>query len=232
MLSVINLWKAWMSSWSFKALREHVKSRNEESELDIERIKSIDRAIDIYRYHLHQAKTQNDLVQAGTPREQMKLIFPSEENREEIWQRKIAIQANTQACIHSARAIHDLFAQLINSLILDSKVPVFKCDINIVTKELQSSDLKEHLQALLDSHEFKYVNAFVNTIKHRNIVEFGSLISFETNECGVRFKGFKFNGSTYDQKWAEDVLKVTLEVKNTVVTAGCILNRQLGIVDL
>jgi len=220
-----------MSSWSFKALREHVKScNNEGSELNIERIKSIDRAIDIYRYHLHLAKTQNDLVQAETPRDQMRLIFPPEENREEIWERKLAIQANTQACIHSARAIHDLFAQLVNSLVLDSEVPVSNCDINKVTKGLQSSDLKEHLRALLDSDAFKYVNAFVNTIKHRNIVEFSSLISFETNECGVRFKGFRFNGSEFDQMWVEDVLKVTLEVKNTVVTAGCILNRQLGIV--
>lgn len=221
-----------MSRWSFKALRGHIKSRNEESELDLERIKSIDRAIDIYRYHLHQAKIQNDLVQAETPREQIKLIFPPEENREEIWERKLAIQANTQACIHSARAIHDLFAQLVNSLILDSKVPVFKCDIYKVTKELHRSDLKEYLQELLGSDEFQYINAFVNTIKHRNIVEFGSLISFETNECGVRFKEFKFNGSKFDQMWAEDVLKFTLEVKNTVVTAGCILNRELGIVDL
>jgi len=32
--------------------------------------------------------------------------------------------------------------------------------------------------------------------------------------------------------WAEDVLKTTLEVKNTVVTAGCILNRELGVIDL
>jgi len=134
-----------MSSWNFKGLREYIKLCNKKSELDLERINSIVRAIDIYRYHMDQAKTQNDLVQAGTPREQ---IFPPEERREDIWERKLVIQANIQACIHSARAIHDLFAQLINSLILNSKISVFKCDIKKVTEELQSSDFKKTLTGL------------------------------------------------------------------------------------
>lgn len=218
-----------MSSWNVESLRKFVEAKHSDNTFAIENIKSIDRAIDIFRYHFEQAKSQNDLILADTPTEQMRLIFPPEDKREELWKRKLAIQANTQACIHSARSIHDLFAQLINSLLLSNPIAIHHCDVHKVTQKIEDIELKKAMSSLLDSYEFQYVNAFVNTIKHRNLVDFGASVSLVENKSGVQFKSFKFNDILYEKMWVEDVLILILEVKNTVVTAGPLLNKSLGI---
>ncbi|WP_413110771.1 hypothetical protein [Thaumasiovibrio sp. DFM-14] len=220
-----------MGCWNIKALKDHSIALNGEDKSTIERINSTSRAIDIFCYHLEQAKTQNDLTIGSTPREQMELVMPPEEKMLEVWKRKLAIQANTQACIHTARSIHDLFAQLVNGLLFQNPIAVHDCDVYKVTQKLEDGELKTALSNLLGSFEFKYVNAFVNTIKHRNLVDFGALVSFEENRSGVQFNGFKFKGEPYDKLWAEDVLKLTLTVKNTVITAGCLLNQEFGVID-
>jgi hypothetical protein len=226
-----------VGSWNFKALKDRSIAINGEDKLTIERINSTSRAIDIFCYHLEQAKIQNDLTKndltiGSTLLEKMELVIPPEEKRLELWERKLSIQANTQACIYTARSIHDLFAQLVNGLLFQNPIAVHDCDVYKVTQKLEDGELKTTLSNLLGSFEFKYVNAFVNTIKHRNLVDFGTLVSFEENRSGVQFKGFKFKGEPYDKLWAEDVLKLTLTVKNTVITAGCLLNQEFGAIDV
>jgi len=218
-----------LSGWNLKNLRDFVENTKTEKYCHLDRINSIDRAICIFIYHLNLAKEANDRVEPSDIREAMNLVLPSEEKMEDIWLEKIIIQANTQAALHSARAIHDIFAQLLNGLLLSDTIPIHSCDIAKVTRELSESKLKDYLTNLLVSEEFKYVNAIVNTIKHRNLVSFGAQISFRTGESGIQFREFKYRDVTYTALWAEDVLKHSLSVKNSVVTAGIMLNEYLGI---
>ena len=220
-----------MNSWNLKSLVEWVELQKIDNEPDLERISSIDRAVDIFGYHFYQAKTDNDLIRPESIKESFELILPLEEKKEELWRRKLAIQANTQACLHSARAIHDLLAQLINGLVLPDKVaiPINDCNIIKVESKLEPSELKVHLTGLLNSIEFKYVNAFVNTIKHRNLVAFGALMPNGINANGMYFRAFKFKQQSFDRLLVEDVLKLALQVKNAVATAGTLLNKELGI---
>ncbi len=221
-----------MSSWNLDALRKFVESSSEEKEDHLERINSVARAIDIYRYHLSQAKDAIDRIVPSTDLEAMQLVLPQEEKRADLWKEKLVIQANTQAAIHSARAIHDLFAQLLNGLLLSPSIPVQLCDIGKVERKLESSEIKDHIRQFLESKEYVYINGFVNTIKHRSLVPFGAHVSFETGESGVRFRKFAYGNSRFEALWAEDVLKLSLSVKSYVVTAGVMLNEQLGVHDV
>jgi len=115
------------NTWHIPKLENFLKEM-ENSKDHIERVQSVSRAIDIFQYHLYMAKDSNDSIEASTPREAMELVFIPDDKRQFVFDTKLATQANTQASIHSARSIYDLFAQLVNGLLLDDPLAVHKCD--------------------------------------------------------------------------------------------------------
>lgn len=218
------------SSWHILELEAFVKETKNSKE-HLERIKSVSRTIELFEYHLYTAKKSNDSI--GTPnlKQAMELIFTPKEKLAEVFETKLIIQANSQACIHTARSIYDLFAQLVNGLLLSEPLPLGMCDFFKIKDKLENSKLKDYLSELSATEEFLYVNAFVNTIKHRNLVSFDALADTGEGKIGVKFQPFIYNGETYPAMWAEEVLKQSLFVKNSIVKAGILLNRQLGVAD-
>lgn len=217
------------NSWDLKALREFVKINKESVQLHLERIDSVSRAIEIFEYHKQLAKDSVDKVEPKNTLNAIELVLTPREKSAYYRTQKLVIQANTQACIHYARSIHDLFAQLTNGLLLKKPLGVHDCDIKKLREKLEASQLKNLIDTLLESQDFAYVEAFVNTMKHRNLIQFGAFISFETGLSGVRFKEFKYSGKTFKPLWAEQVLQHALAVKNKVIDIGCVLNQELGV---
>ena len=109
--------------WHIPKLENTIKEM-ENSKDHIERVKSVSRAIDIFQYHLYTAKEANDLIKPSNPREAMELVLTT---KDKFFEAKLEIQANTQASIHSARAIYDLFAQLINGFLLNPPLGIHNC---------------------------------------------------------------------------------------------------------
>ncbi len=215
-------------SWDLESLRDFVKSSGEASQRPIEIIDSIDRAIQLFRYHLYEAKDANDRIDPKSPREAVELVLTPSDKVEALHREKIIIQANTQSAAQNARSIHDIFAQLANCLILQDAIEVVSCDIYRVKDKLDSGPLKQHLELLLLSPEYRYINAMVNTIKHRNLVPFGAQVSMESGDAGVRFQSFEYKDEPYPKLWAEEVLEYSLYVKNSVVIAGALLKEHVS----
>jgi hypothetical protein len=116
-------------------------------------------------------------------------------------------EAHIISCILTTRSIYDIFAQLLNGLLLERKIPVHLCDITKVRKHLPQSRLKEELGELLLSDWFEYIVAFTNTAKHRNLIGHNLTVSSEENIAGVRIEQFPYNGKTYPAYWANEVLE-------------------------
>jgi hypothetical protein len=95
-------------------------------------------------------------------------------------------------------------------------------------KLLSESELKTNLSVATRSESFQYVNSFVNTIKHRDLVDLNAQLDFAENRAGIRFCGFKYDKKCYPQLWAEDTLQHSLNVKNDIIHLGKILERLLG----
>ena len=167
-----------MSTWNLKSLKELIELEYICKERPLEVIGSIDRAIQIFMYLFFQAKEANERINPQTPRDAFELVLTPTDKFESIYWEKITVQANVQAAVHTARSIHDIFAQLVNCLVLSDLLPIHISDITRVTNKLTESTLKEHLCCLLVSEEYLYVNAMVNTLKHRNVVRFGASVSF------------------------------------------------------
>lgn len=153
------------NTWHIPHLENSLKQM-ENSKVHVERIKSVSRAIDIFQYHLYTAKDSNDSIEASNPREAMELVFIPEGKHQSIFETKLAIQANTQASIHSARSIYDLFSQLVNGLLL----AVHKCDFFKLKEKLPESELKDHLSQV----------SLVLNSNHLVIVAMNSL------QCGLK----------------------------------------------
>ncbi len=215
-------------TWHVKKLIDHSTSRNNSFECK-EKVNSVCRAIDIYYYHHQEASKSNEFVQAPTVLEQMDSIHAFGENRIEQDRHTLIAQANAQACVHSARAIHDLIAQVINIFLLKGSLGERDCTISAVRKKLDQCSLKSHLDELLDSTEFDYVNSFVNTIKHRNLISFNEAIDFANDKHGLIFKDFFFNGKSFANKTLIELLVTTDAVKNKAINSGILVNQALGL---
>lgn len=205
-----------------------VKENESPDSVAIEIIGSIDRAIQLFNYHICEAKEANDRISPKTPLEAFELVITPTAKIEPLNRDKITIQANVQAAAQCSRSIHDIFAQLVNRLVLEEQIPIHVCDISKVAERLGNSPLKEQLQKLMASPQYDYVNALVNTLKHRNLVPFGAQILLENGEAGVHFKSFEYRNRQYPMLWAQEVMENVLDVKNEVVASGALLNRHLG----
>jgi hypothetical protein len=86
--------------------------------------------------------------------------------------------------------------------------------INKLQNEENTEDIVNALKKLRDSHAFKYIAAFVNTIKHRRLLDtdyYGEFGLNKNNKIGVRFRAFKYEKprqptENYDDMFAETIL--------------------------
>ena len=218
--------------WNLKKLRGYVKSKYSQPELYLSQIDSIHRTVLIFIYHMSSAKKLIDSIEPKDEKESLGLVFTPKEKRSDLEEAKLGIQAETQATVHNARSIHDMFSQIANSLLVNSPIEISKCNISNLTSKLPPSMLKEYLKEMLDSEAYLYVNSFVNTIKHRNLVKFGTRLDFQEKKGGVQFHGFEYDKNKFPPQWALQVLEKALEVKNRIVKAGNLLNYELGIINV
>jgi hypothetical protein len=216
--------------WVVKDLEEHVRALGDARRGMLDVLHSVGRYIDIYRYHLYQAREAvARFVAVDDPHgiKKAKYVLGLAEDQESFLAAKIASEAHILGCIHSARSLFDVFAFLLNGLLLDDRLSADKCNIHSVTKELPACALRSRLESLLNSYWFCYVAAFGNTAKHRRLVPHAFWMSFESGKATIRLDGFEYKGKAFALCSEDELLRGTLEVKNAIVDCGRLLNAHL-----
>jgi hypothetical protein len=84
--------------------------------------------------------------------------------------------------------------------------------------------LKDRLDKLLESHWYNYVAAFINTTKHRQLVQHKVAVSIEENRVGIRIGAFNYGKKSFKTYWDHEVLEGAIEVKNVIIECGRLLN--------
>ena len=107
----------------------------------------------------------------------------------------------------------DVLAQVLNKALLKSPLSESEVFLWKVYKELKDQHCApivfSKIESLQKSKEFKYLNAFVNTIKHQHLLDtdYRAEAGKDTrNEEGIRFKAFVHKGRSYSTVWANDIL--------------------------
>jgi len=217
-------------SWSLKDLRDYINREHNKDQSLLDRVSSIDRGIDIFRYHFSTAR--DSLTDFFDPDEKahkqhFERVLGVSEDQEEFQIAKIANEANTIAAIYTVRSVFDLFSQLVRGLLLEEKLREDVCNIYRVRDHLEEGGLRTAIEHLLESEGFRYINAFVNVTKHRSLVKYGSWIDFVNDKAGVKFSAFEYRNELFPELWSGEILEKILTTKNEIVTAGIALNHRL-----
>lgn len=216
-------------SWELNKLIEYIRVNNRCAEDKVQFVKSVGTTIDIFEYHKSEAYRvmNNDITHDS--KQMVNLIFDSGEKGFALEDNRLIIQANLQACVHNSMALYDIFSQLINYVLLNNEFKIERCDIRRVRDRLPESVFKRQLLDVMDSKEFKHIDAMVNVLKHRMIVEFSTRVCFVEDRSGVHFKSFTYRDKNYKALWGIELLDYVLKVKNDIVFLGEALNKELKI---
>lgn len=218
------------TSWNIEQLRDYIKQHYSSDSTLVAIVNSLVRYTLIYAYHRKTAiEAMEGVVNEDDPdiKESIDLVFGRSEQQTQYHRAKIANEANLFGAIHSTRAMFDIFAQLVNGLILRNKFEIGKCDLCKVTDRLESSDLKNHLFELRQSFWFRYVQAFVNTIKHRRLMTHRFSVNIEAGIASFYVDGFSYKDEKFKKYSDKEILQGTLDVNKRIVDCGNALNLEL-----
>lgn len=216
-----------LSAWNLKNLRSRVRATRSDADQVMELISSISRSVQIFRYHIATARDAlKGIVNETEPQgqENFMLILGASERQGEFAYAKIVSEAHIIGCLHTVRSLWDLFAQLVNTLVLVEPLAVSACDIKRVIAVMPACPLKDRLDVLLASHWYTYVAAFINTTKHRQFVQHMMTVSIEENRAGIRIGAFTYGSKSFKSYWGHEVLEGAIEVKNAIIECGRLLN--------
>lgn len=219
--------------WDLAALRTHIRllSMNKAAQSSaVSTVNSISRTLELFDYHKCLARDAFIDYHVDNDPTGLKMFAAAMMAGEDLAfeKAKLVSEANLIAVINITRNTYDMFAQLINALILDFKYSIKKCDIWKVSKSLPQGNLKTDLERVVNLPWFVYLNGFSNTIKHRHLIE-----QQPTNEIDLDGKhrggGAEVSSFSYDEKlfagyWVKEVLQGTVEIHNELVGLGITLN--------
>jgi len=195
----------------------------------------------IAKYHSEELKDliRKEISQTSTEEyvEIVKLIFESVAGTEKGNQFDVAVfkaEAHLIAFAQSIHSLGDIFAQIIyTSLNLDTKLKkpiqlklrtiskINECISNIH----ECRKLHSELNCFLKSDQFKYINAYVNTTKHRSLIPANYSVSFSERikpMHGFKIAKFSYNDYSFEPKFSNEIIEDTLvyfeKSYNTILT--------------
>lgn len=194
--------------------KKYLESFDVDIDTCVSNLRSLSRTISIYEYHKSMAYELIKKLEPSSNREALKLIL---EPSVDIEVEKLAVQAHIHSAIYNARALYDIFAQLLNKVILKEEFSVSDCSLYKVRNLIEEPVLKSLLNSVVKSESYKYTNAFVNTIKHRDLVSVGANLDLINNRSGLKFQSFIYNKDTFPSLWEIEVLEYSLNSKNDII---------------
>jgi hypothetical protein len=107
----------------------------------------------------------------------------------------------------------DILGHIINQVVLCGALPEHNVSLYSVLCELHKKavapDILTKVTKFKNSTEFEYIDAFVNTIKHRRILDTNYHAEYGTgkrNDQGILFKNFIYKNKKFPTTWAKDIV--------------------------
>jgi hypothetical protein len=208
---------------------------------------SIEFKLYIAKYHADESNKIIHQVISSLPKENhisiVKLIFDQATHTKigkNFSSALFKAEANIIAHAQALHSLADIFSQVIYvSLNLDKninkQIPESSRSLYNVNKALkklpQFFELNDNLEIYLNSAQFKYLNAYVNTTKHRSLIPVAYSISFNQNDIepmhGLRISGFEYNDEIFPSKWTIELLGDDYAfIENSLLKIGHIINSE------
>lgn len=148
---------------------------------------------------------------------------------------QMTVESYVEAALQALHSMADIMAQLINVTVLNSHLDESDVSLGAVTNprnpNIDGSNVANAVENLKQSSDFLYVQAFVNTIKHRRLLdtEYRMELSAGTGlDHGIRFLAFTYKGHPKSAMWLSEIVNQTIpSVIDSLNDIGTSLNDYL-----
>jgi hypothetical protein len=147
-------------------------------------------------------------------------------------------EAHTIAAAQALHSVMDIFANVVYiALRLNAvkSIPERRRSLYTVAEILKDDKLGAMLSSVLNSAEFRYLSAYVNTTKHRRLLSHRFTIEIKKpQKFGLRFRPFKYefkkgDAQIFPNKWMDDFVRESLFfVSDAVARMGRAVERSLS----
>ncbi len=132
----------------------------------------------------------------------------------EEWNKaQFASEAHVEAAAQVLHSMGEVLAQIINKAVLSDELKEDAVSMTTVRDKLAKKQgtgkISQAINKFQNSAEFKYINAFVNIIKHRRLLDrvfHAEGGENKRNAHGVCFLEFRYKGNLYPFTWATDII--------------------------
>jgi hypothetical protein len=239
--------------WDTKEFKNLVRARYGEERLPaVERpLASVSWKLMLAQYHAEESKRlyrnylaeepPDELIQAVN---QVLLLAAGSEEARGFVEARILSEAHVIAYAQSLHSVADILAVVIYLGLdlersLSRPIPVHSRGLRRVCESMQRESLAlevaDPIDAFRQSTTFLYLEAYVNTTKHRSLVDTTHSISFESSDptYGIKILPFEYKGKSFAEKWANDFVGPdSRTIRQGIVRIGSAMNeylRRLGI---
>jgi hypothetical protein len=152
---------------------------------------------------------------------------------EGFYELELEVEMYMEAAFQFIHSTGDILAQILNTTVLEYLMAEHDVSISKVkgklSKQQNVEDLVKAVDELLQSRCYQYINAFVNTIKHRSLIESVTHAEFgknTKNKIGLQFQQFKYRSNEYPREYADEILSIYFkELQNLIENVGTQINR-------
>ena len=161
-----------------------------------------------------------------------------DELKSELFQAEFKSECYIIGFAHIIHSVSDIMAQVIYYALnlnkkLGSEIPEQNRKLSTILKKLEKLNLATKLRSLieqyLNSPEYKYLNAYTNTVKHRSLIDKSYYLgAVPPYEHGFKIKEFEYRGEKYSSKMSYDFTGGNfLELKKKIINIGNEINNFL-----
>jgi len=223
-----------MEKWKLQELRELIEKHHGSDQLRkaAPHINSVDWKIRAASYHSYAASGAfSDLLSEQTqPPAVFKMMFSNGEEASNFREARFVYETNVIACAQSMHSASDIISHVIVDSLALNDVDEENLCLRAAQKLVPESKLKETITRVLGLVSFRYLQDFVNTSKHVQLVDSQYTLDLTGNEDiphGVKFKAFECKGRTHPTKWGDDLLKEMRQLSIEYVQIGSSINEYM-----
>tara|TARA_Y100000296_G_C5159014_1_gene250785 strand:- start:963 stop:1631 length:669 start_codon:yes stop_codon:yes gene_type:complete len=219
-----------LNTWNLKVLREKLQITHQKDDVDraVSCMDSFDWKNKASLYHINTANEVFLNYSGKDDQDVMDMMHRilSNEVDEEFEKAKRIREFSLVAAATSVHTLPELLAQIISVTLNPEIKDVHSISFNRVIKKIKETKYKVKLESLQNSEEYKYINAFANTVKHITLVKPKYTVGFDPeNYHGIVFDRFQFKGTPFKATRDEKLIEYIHAIRTFCVNLGKDLNR-------
>jgi hypothetical protein len=235
-------------AWDTKEFKNLVRGRFGEEQLaKVERpLASVSWKLMLAQYHAEESErlyrsylTEEPLDELIQIVNQVLLSASGSEEASKFVEARILSEAHVIAYAQSLHSVADILAQVIYLGLdlernLPKPIPIHSRGLHKVCGNMLRESLALEVADAIDTfrqlRSFLYLQAYVNTTKHRSLVDVTHSISFESSDprYGIKILPFEYKEESFAEKWADDFVGQDFRaIREGIVRIGSAMNRFL-----